>query len=136
MYTYFSPSVPSSLRGTEARKLRRSLFFSDGTETCRQRATALCLSVTDVRRHKSRKARTNMARQRWQIGTPDKLYKSCFGYNEFNFLSGNQQRGLRGQKTTRQQQKWRSEVHTALGKLRLQSRTQSTRRSTSIVHIV
>lgn len=30
MYTNFSPSVPSSLGGTDERKLRRSLFFSNG----------------------------------------------------------------------------------------------------------
>lgn len=66
MYTNFSPSVPSSFAGTEERKLRRSLFFSDGRVTCIQRPTTFCTSETDVgRRQKSRKTRTNIVQRRW-----------------------------------------------------------------------
>lgn len=60
METNFSPSVPSSLRGTEAKKLRRSLFFSNGAATCIKRLT-FCPHGTAIGcRHKSRKTRTNI----------------------------------------------------------------------------
>lgn len=59
MYTNFSPSVPSSFEGTEARKLRRSLFFSNGSEMCKQRLT-FCPSTRAGRRHNSRKIRMSI----------------------------------------------------------------------------
>lgn len=67
MYTNFSPSVPSSIGCTEDRKLRRSLLFSVGTVTCKQRREAAAAATFKpsgtVRRHRSRMARTNIARE-------------------------------------------------------------------------
>jgi len=60
MKTNFSPSVPSSFRGTEAKKLRRSLFFSNGTATCIKRLTFCPHGTAVACRHKSRKTRTNI----------------------------------------------------------------------------
>ncbi|KAE9532429.1 hypothetical protein AGLY_010052 [Aphis glycines] len=55
MKTNFSPSVPSSLRGTEAKKLRRSLFFSNGTAICIKRLTFSLPETAAVCRQKSHK---------------------------------------------------------------------------------
>jgi len=71
MKTNFSPSVPSSLRGTEAKKLRRSLFFSNGAATCIKRLTFSPPGTAVVRRQKSRKTRTNIVLTTVQIGSQE-----------------------------------------------------------------